>query len=691
MRRCRHPFGNGPTKRVHQTVVAGLLGVFSFSMFFPVMAADPVASVAPSVSKGGGERVPSVFLHTVLDPAPTDQEQKIFTGIQENFADAKSNGLWDPSEGRTLTFLHVSKVLFLALQHNLTIQMGALDRVIVKQAVEEAEAVFAPVFHINLSHSGSMVYERQRSGLVLSKRSQPKPKGKTYLEIEKDPSAQYPIDRIGYLQKQESVEEKTYEVSKAQDPGWKETERGSLSIQQQLPWGPRILLAKDTSYVETYYDAKRGRSWGAPWAISVKASLNTPLPFSKNFGSHSALNTALEQAKIADKKVDWTVKKIINDTLRDALLAYWDLVQNLENLRVSMDHRRYMEVQMAHVRRMSAIARMTQYAEDQMRLALARAKVKEAAARQSLVTASSALLTLIEEEQTQAGASLFFPMGYQSWLVAEDPVDAQGAVATALKRRPELQSSELDVQSTLLTQRFRKNQTRPDVSLSVSGNLKQSNATYGYKSFGNALFHVSDPDSRSFNSSVTYTYPWQNRAVKAALAQSKYATEQTRLSRQFLEQTVQKEVGTALVALLSARARLESARNNEILAELALEKAVKRWKSTEVIAESAEEVVSEESEAMGEEGGEVGEEDLKAKAIEFGEMELLDQLRRILDTRLARVSAMVANKKAESTLVAAQGILGEELPSQLAVNPFDRRRLALLASRGATPHFSRAR
>ena len=641
----------GPARMTYGAIVMGMLGLTLAVHAVPVVAADGAKKAMDL------EKIETIPLKVLLDPAPGGQAHATLAVIQKSFAEAQTAKRWDPSQGHPLAYLPANTVLLQALHHNLSIQTGQLDAAIARQAIEEADAVFSPVFTLDLGHSSSMVYERRNSGPVFLKRSQPTPTdgGKSYLVITPPPPDPYQVDRIGFLKQEPSTVNKNYKVSLQQEPGWLDTKTGTLTIQQQLPWGPRLTLTKDTSYKETYYDPNRAKSWDAPWAITVKASLNAPLPFGKNFGRYSSAETAVEQAKIADRQADWNLKTVINNTLRKADLAYWDLVQAMENLLTSIENRQYLEARAAYAERMLIAGRVTQYGRDQMAMELARAKLHEASAQQALVTVSAALVVLIKEDRSSTGEALLLPVEYQNRLAeAIKPVDNQQAIATALARRPELQIKDLALQSSLLAHRFMENQARPNLLFSGGGNMKQSNATYGYDAYPEAVSNVLSPDSQAVNGSLSYTYPWRNRVAKAALTQAGYALEGAQLSQQSSEQMIHKEVDDALVSMASARARLGSARNHEKLAALALEKAKSRWELTG----------------------------------DIGEMELLSQSRALLDARLARIAAMVDCKKAETQLAAAQGTLSEGLADQVAVNPFDRQRLALLAASGATPHFS---
>ncbi len=651
MKRCNDLPAGLFVETACQAVVAGVVGLLGLAISgTPVMAAE---AAKPGISQ---EKRDVVVLSALLDPALSDREQAQLTTIQKSFADAQAVGNWDPSLGHPLAYLPAGTVLLQALRRNLSIQIGKLDAEMAKQAIEEANAVFAPVFYVDLGQSGSMVYERQNSGPVYLQKFWVTPtNGQPYLDVQ-SPGA-YQTNRLGFLKTDPNpnVVNQTYDLSKQQRPGWLMTETGSLTIQQQLPWGSSLTLTNGTSYKESYYDPNHEKSWDAPWAVSVSASLNSPLPYSKNYGPYSKLNTDLEQKKIGDKQVNWQLKAVINDTLQSADLAYWDLVSALENLLAAIENRRYLGERAAHADRLLAAGRVTQYGRDQMAMGLASAKVQEASARQSLVAASTALAMLIEEGRKPMSDALLLPVAYQERLAEETKsVDGKGAIATALAQRPELQVRDLDVQSSLLARHFQENQTRPDLTFSGSGSMSQSNAQYGYKSYTDAVSNVLSPDSRAFNGSVTYVYPWQNRAAKATLAMEDHAVEGAQLSKQAAEQAVSKEVNDALVSLASGRARLSSARNNEKLAALALEKARDRW------------------EIRG----------------DLSEMELLNQSTILLNARLARIAAMIDHQKAKSRLAAAQGILAGGLAGQTAVNPFDRQRVALLEAGGATPNFT---
>jgi outer membrane protein TolC len=618
--------------------VASLLGLLGV-----LLVLTPVDSFADSSNLGA-----------ILDPPPSDQDRETYQTLKKLFAQGSQKDGWNPMQQRSLVYLSSGDILLQSLRHNLPLRMSERDADKVKQAVQEAEAVFYPVFRVSVGKSDSFTYDRYQTGQVYQKKFQPAiTGGDPYLDIPTAASTDPQIDRMGYIVQTEATVNKSYMLHKKQHPSSAHTTwSGSLSVNQQLPWGQQLSLSKVTTRTDTYYDPRRKKSWNAPWAVTVTA--NALLPFGKNFGIWSPMNVSLKQSKLQAKKVDWTLKSTVNSILAQTTLAYWDLVQKVENLKVALQNQEDLEVQVARAERMLAAGRITRYGHAQIATELAHAKVAVMQGKEAMISTSTNLSAIIEDDQKAVAGSLILPVEYFSRLDTRHEVDWKKAVATALNRRPELKAKKLDTQASKLEQNLRINQARPDILVSISKTLKQDSSTYGKTSIGESWSDTFKPDSNAFNAGVTYTYPWQNRAAKAALSRSGMAMEDSRLSEQRQRQLINREVNDALTTLSSANARIDSATSYEKLADIALKKGLKRW---------------------------------QVKA-DIRETELVKKSRDLLNARLSRIAATIAYKQAETRLLFAQGIIAEQVAAQSALNDFDRHRLLVLSSSGATPYFS---
>ncbi len=72
---------------------------------------------------------------------------------------------------------------------------------------------------------------------------------------------------------------------------------------------------------------------------------------------------------------------------------------------------------------------------------------------------------------------------------------------------------------------------------------------------------------------------------------------------------------------------------------------------------------------------------------DISELEMIMKRRNVHTARLAHISAKLDRRRATSTLLAAKGILTQELALQGAINPFDAYRIKLLAVSKAAPSF----
>src|SRR5205823_12801908 len=72
---------------------------------------------------------------------------------------------------------------------------------------------------------------------------------------------------------------------------------------------------------------------------SLLATLVLPVPGSKNFGPYADQEVAIKLADLGKDRAYWVVEDIINTTLRDVDITYWNLVNSLLNLQITFDNR----------------------------------------------------------------------------------------------------------------------------------------------------------------------------------------------------------------------------------------------------------------------------------------------------------------------------------------------------------------
>ncbi len=295
---------------------------------------------------------------------------------------------------------------------------------------------------------------------------------------------------------------------------------------------------------------------------------------------------------------------------------------------------------------------VTTYDKAQAEAELARIQGEEERAwKNNYVLASDALVRLLDKEADE----LLLPVGFTRALKTSfppAPLRLEELTAAGPVDNPVRIANLVDVQAARIEQRRRAVRTRPDVNFTADVAVQQSNSRFGYESFEDSVANLVEPDSIQQTYSLTYLYPWGNRAVKAQHAAAKAATERQDLLLRQTDNRIIRDINNAWAALRSADSRIEITARNVQLAKTAYDKALQQ---------QAERAVTE--------------------------YELVLQSGRLLTAEQNYILAQTRRKRAEARLLAALGRLPRVYAERIAQTDLDRYRLKLLSANHVLRHF----
>ena len=314
----------------------------------------------------------------------------------------------------------------------------------------------------------------------------------------------------------------------------------SFSGVQNLPLGGAFTLSA------TGYDTSSNQAYQ-----TINQRLGTTLRFSltqpllRNFGtmaSHYNILVAKNTRAVSDTQLTQSLL----DTILSVETAYWNLVYNMENLKVGQQSIQLAQDLLDMNKRMVEVGTL---APTEILTAQAEVATREADIIQfetQVQGASDQLKTLLnmpDEEQKAIG--LITPTDTPT--VEEHKVNLDEAVATALQYRPDLASYKLGVDLQQLNLRYTKNQLLPELDLNayysgsgISGTqiLYQDNNPIQFPNpIGTVPGNISGAikDTLKFlypNWSVglTLTVPVANFVSRAAMAEAKVSLQQAILT-----------------------------------------------------------------------------------------------------------------------------------------------------------------
>jgi outer membrane protein TolC len=605
-------------------------------------------------------------------------DDQVLKQIATIFADTPNSGANLQVKRKKIRILSLRDAAMMALRKNLNIKLGRENADRIRHAIQEAEAVFDPVFKVSAGYDQLQKYSRSRFGIINLRRLNSGPFTGLDLTTDNNPlptpgpgviilpalaSKSTPqIDSIafywtvlgnsfstlkpGYCDVQQGLLcARNVPASQSDPNGPTKTWNLDLEVDQQLPWGPSFSISTVTTDKNHYYDSL-GHSYDRDWATSLLLNVNIPVPGGKDFGPNAPADVAIKLSKKAAERADWDLRSVINATLVNTNTSYWELVRALENLVIVAQNRGLMEKQQERTDRFYSKGLTTAYGKAQVDAEVARLKTIEEAAKVNVVTASNNLSVQLVQSGEAANPYLFLPRDFAPLLQKLLVVDKGNAVADGLKNRPDLAAEKVSKQASEISLAYAKHQLKPDLNVNASLGLQQDASTVGYRDFFDSMSALgSTPDSATQSVTATYNRPWGNRSLKAAYTIAQKSDENQGLTVRSLENDIVQQVNDALATVLGARARIDLAEKNVEFAQAAYDKLAKRRDT----------------------GGDVRE------------LELITKSQDLLTAKSTRINALIDNKVAESQLLAAEGIIASTYGDLTARNDFERTRLKRLS------------
>ncbi|MDP6702738.1 MAG: TolC family protein, partial [Candidatus Latescibacteria bacterium] len=335
---------------------------------------------------------------------------------------------------------------------------------------------------------------------------------------------------VAYIQydqfRPEGHENTKVTASEASTTGKTKTYTLATSIAQQLPWGPSLTLAYDAIYKDTKFINNSEASglssvgdYNRPWTSNLSLSLSLPLPFTRNFGAFNSTDMALRLSEINRQVAAWQVQILVNDTLRDVELAFWNLVGRAKALETVHRDLETTEKLVSRTERLYALKRITRYDHAQVVSQRPRAAADWEQALGAYMAAANNLAQVLGSE----GRVLYLPVAYSDTLERLSvPVQDMDGLR---QNHPQLLQSALSLRRAELQIDAATVALRPDLALSYDATVGQSNSVFGYRYWWYSATDLEQPDSTTQTASLVYRHAFGRRSDRAGHASARYRLE----------------------------------------------------------------------------------------------------------------------------------------------------------------------
>lgn len=598
-------------------------------------------------------------LGRLVQGQPSAHEQKMFAIIAAQ----------QPVKPR---FISQRDVALLALQQNLLLKVDQAGVESAQAALAEAEAIFDPVFNVNITTKQNRTFERTLQGTIYRKALKSKNPldtrdqlcnatilaltGTTPEECKGD-NGDPRVIKIGYRQATAGNELTDIIASSDNDGGTAagggpESTTVKVGLSQMLPWGGSLSITEDSTFRQIYAD-HRANKYGdnGNWSASAVLGISMPVPGTKGFGEFSAQRMAMLLAEKARDAKFWEVKESLNQILYQVDSLFWELVQAHERLLIALDGKALSDRQLRHVERMMERGLSTRFGVAQVKTENASSAVAVAEARQAVANASIKLAQLIGE----GDEVMFVPALYEERIV--DPVNIkslqQYAKETRTAQRPSIRSHQIRLESGAINTSSQKNGLLPALTVSGSWSGSQSNDQFAYSSAVDALSNLSDPDSKTKTFGMSYQKAIGDKVVTAKYRTAVAEEGLASIALRKVKNQAQRELSDALMALYTLHGQRAASEKGVELSQLAYDKLLHK----------------------------------QSIGADVSELDIVLTVRNLVAQRAVLMDTNVEVQKARAKLMLATGEIANHYIDQTAETELDQLRAERMADKGLLSYF----
>lgn len=305
---------------------------------------------------------------------------------------------------------------------------------------------------------------------------------------------------------------------------------GSITLQQELPTGTLVFLtgtASDTKVEDAARDYRGGWGVGLRQPLLEGAGLRTNL-------------AVLRQAKAQASRGEALFRAEVLEILRQAELAYWDLVLSTEVRRIRDYAVQLADEELAFTQELLNVGKAIQGDVMAARAERASRQADLSDADAAIRADNVALIRLLNPNGNSPWDLSFEPADPPE--VAQAPVDAEASVQMGLNYRPELEAARLETERAQFAQIRTRNALLPTLDLAGSyGQNSQGTSSSGI------LRHLDDDYFDEYSVGLEFEAPLMNRGEKARHRRAQLVTQQAERTVTDLEQQVSAGVRGAVI------------------------------------------------------------------------------------------------------------------------------------------------
>lgn len=305
---------------------------------------------------------------------------------------------------------------------------------------------------------------------------------------------------------------------------------------------------------------------------SSSASVKFTQPLLRNFRIDS-IRGNIKIANLDIKTSDSKFKQTVTDTISNIQKSYWDLVLQIENFYIQRNSVELARTNYRNNKRRVEVGTLAPIDVTDAEATMAQREVNLLSAEESIVRAENSLRSLISNDRkAEIWQKMIVPTDVPDF--QEYKIDAETAIETAMKYRPELEQSDFDLQKLSVNRKLLENNRRwkfdlnatfggsglagpQSYRMSDTGELLPQTPPALVGGIGNAYETIFTQGYTNWTISFDVTIPLRNRSLDAQIAQNRIDKERKVMTLRQTEQNIQVEVRNALQKLETSHKKVQ--------------------------------------------------------------------------------------------------------------------------------------
>ncbi|MBG88959.1 MAG: hypothetical protein CMO80_18940, partial [Verrucomicrobiales bacterium] len=340
-----------------------------------------------------------------------------------------------------------------------------------------------------------------------------------------------------------------------------DSERYNASLNGSAVTGLRYTMS-------TFLSHRQGFNPGEFENTAGNMSFNLTQPLLKNFWIDST-RLSIRVGRNDVRVSDLVLKQSIMDLVTDVEREYYNLILAQDRLKVQQGALELTEQLLQANRRRVTVGVMAPLDEKQTESQLAARQSSVRSAEQGLVRAEYIFKRLLTSDIATWAEIDIQPI--DRLIAIPQEFDLHRSWGVALRKRPDILQSQINLESDGLRLKFRKNQLFPQLDLTASASFS-GNA----REYPSVLAHVADRDSPRYAIGARMTIPLGNRTERLRYKNQKLNNERAVLRLKQMEQQIMTSVALNIEAAKTALDQVATTKKSREFAEIALDAEEKK-------------------------------------------------------------------------------------------------------------------